>query len=208
MLTICSGEPQNYEQAYEFMNVVIEDLGKFDNYFNVLRRDVYLLVDRKVHEKVNQTRVAFFKQIKYKGVNKKLVDAFVNAALVESHLKLRQGAVPLEVLLELKLKANQEDWEAIYQFNVDCREIQIANLKKKQKIRKSKWRTMTLNKILPVPTITSIKKAISDYYRDSDTKPKSRVTKELMYKYWDEVNMPIEEDDEITADDLINCCYK
>lgn len=196
MLTICRGEPKDYDQAYEFMDVVIVDFGKFNDYYNVLRRDVYLLVHRKVHEKVNRTRAGFFEQIKYKGINKNLINAFVNAALVESHLNLEQGRVPIDVLLELKLKANQEDWEAIYQFNVVSRELMIDKLKQKQKIRHSKKIAMTLNKITPVPTITSIKKAIRGYYKDSDkVKPKSIVTNALTYKYWDEVNVPIEEDD-------------
>ena len=93
MLTICRGEPQDYDQAYEFMDQVIEDSAKFKNYFNVLRRDVYLLVHYNVHKKVNKTRVSFFKQIMYQGGNKNLINDFVNAALVESHLGLVQGAV-------------------------------------------------------------------------------------------------------------------
>ncbi len=101
MLTICRGEPKDYDQANKFRDVVSEDFWKFNDYYKVLRRDVYLLVDRKVHEKANQIRMAFFKQIKYKGINKNLVDDFVNAALVESHLNLMQGTVPLDVLLEL-----------------------------------------------------------------------------------------------------------
>ncbi len=105
----------------------------------------------------------------------------------------------------VRFKANKEDWEAIYQLSMDDREQMIDKLKNKQKIRKSRWRRITLNRISPVPTITSIKEAISGYYKGSHKiKPKAKLTKESTYKYWDEVkNTPLLEEDDITNDDLL-----
>jgi hypothetical protein len=189
MLTICRGEPEDYNQASEFMDVAIEDIEKFDNYFNVLRRDIYLLVNKKVHETMNLSRVEFFKQIKYKTkINKNLINDFVNAALVESHLDIIQGTVPLDVLLALRFKANKADWEEIYLRAVGDKEKNIRELKQKQKVRISRYRTrhikrMSLNL---VPTITSITKGISNYYKDNNKiKPKKAST----YEYWDEVRI-------------------
>lgn len=189
MLTICRGEPEDYNQASEFMDVAIEDIEKFDNYFNVLRRDIYLLVNRKVHETMCSSRVEFFKQIKYKTkINKNLINDFVNAALVESHLDIIQGTVPLDVLLALRFKANKADWEEIYLRAVGDKEKNIRELKQKQKVRISRYRTrhikrMSLNLI---PTITSITKGISNYYKDNNKiKPKKAST----YEYWDEARI-------------------
>lgn len=201
MLTICRGEPEDYNQASEFMDVAIEDIEKFDNYFNVLRRDIYLLVNRKVHETMCSSRVEFFKQIKYKTkINKNLINDFVNAALVESHLDIIQGTVPLDVLLALRFKANKADWEEIYLRAVGDKEKNIRELKQKQKVRISRYRTrhikrMSLNL---VPTITSITKGISNYYKDNNKiKPKKAST----YEYWDEVR--IKNNIFIDGDDII-----
>lgn len=201
MLTICRGEPEDYNQASEFMDVAIEDIEKFDNYFNVLRRDIYLLVNKKVHETMNLSRVEFFKQIKYKTkINKNLINDFVNASLVESHLDIIQGTVPLDVLLALRFKANKADWEEIYRRAVGDKEKNIRELKQKQKVRISRYRTrhikrMSLNL---VPTITSITKSISYYYKDNNNiKPKKAST----YEYWDEVR--IKNNISMDGDDII-----
>ena len=197
MLTICRGEPKYYKQASEFMDVAIEDLEIFANYFNVLRRDIYLLVNRKVHENMNFSRVFFFNQIKYKTkIHKDLIDDFVNAALVESHLDIIHGEASLEVLLALRFKANKEDWEEIYLRAVNKRKNKIAELKQKQKLHRSRHRTRHINRmsLSPAPTMDSITSEIRNYYKFSDeTKP---TAKRSTYEYWDKVKSVSEEEDD------------
>lgn len=202
MLTICRGEPKDYNQASEFMDVSIEDLDKYNNYYAVLRRDIYLLVRDKVHEAMKSTRRQFFGQIKYKKLNGNLIDDFVNAALVETHLSIIQGVATMDVLLTLRFKANKEDWGNIY-YNAMCKkEDKIKELKQSQKNRNIRYRRWHIKRmsLSTAPTITSIENEITAHYKcDGNIKPKAKTkTKASIYEYWDEgvIKADIDEDDE------------
>lgn len=204
MLTICPGDLNDCKKAYGFLDDVVSDYDKFNNCFNVLRRDVYLLVNKRIHTATDFSRQSYFFQIKYKKINQDLIDDFVNAALVESHLYLIHGEASLEVLLALRFKAHKEDWEEIYFRAVNNKQNNILELKQKQKVKKNKWRTRHINRmsLSPAPTITSITDEIRSYYKFSDkTKPK---TKKSTYEYWDKIKIDNEDEDEIDDDDLLN----
>lgn len=191
MIIIPRSGVNDYDQASKFMDVAIEDFDKYNNYYTVLRKDIYLLVHYKAHEKMGSSRRQFFAEINYRTIEKKLntnlICEFVNAALVESHLEIKNGEAPLDVLLSLRFKANKEDWENIYCNALYYKNVKIQELQQKQNNRRRKSRHLAWHlermSLSPAPTNTTIINEIREYYKcEGNVKPKTRGS---IYDYWD-----------------------